>query len=120
MLIKEKMTKKICKKKFLWLKFYRDLNDPAVNNLAVQKDQNQSQNINVSESNTRNDFDYSRKKGKQKNRVTKADICFVAKAMSWHCRYNRLTYQDIFNKLKKFIDESSDVSVINMINFFST
>lgn len=97
-----------------------DLNDPAVNNLAVQKDQNQSQNINVSESNTRNDFDYSRKKGKQKNRVTKADICFVAKAMSWHCRYNRLTYQDIFNKLKKFIDESSDVSVINMINFFST
>ena len=54
----------------------------------------------------------------KKSRVTKKDVDFVSKALSYHLRYKRISYEVVYQNLERYIENCPDVSVINMIEFF--
>lgn len=77
--------------------------------------------MNVSDVNTTNNLNDSKQRVfKKKSRVTKKDISHIAKALSWHLKYNKMTYECAYKNLEKFVENCSDVSVINMIEWFGT
>jgi len=84
--------------------------DTAVNNLPKKQEMQEDFNKIIEEPEKKRIL-------VKKSRVTKKDISFVAKSLAYYCKYNKLTYLDVFLNLERFIDGCPDVSVINMIEY---